>query len=69
MTTWTYPAAHTGTPMFSISMTVSVPASVQIGKLREDFMGFCDELTYRRDAGTGAAIIAPPYLAGVDSLA
>ena len=44
MTTWTYPAAHTGTPMFSISMTVSVPASVQIGKLREDFMGFCDEL-------------------------
>ncbi len=44
MTTWTYPAAHTGTPMFSISMTISLPTSVHIGKLREDFMGFCDEL-------------------------
>lgn len=42
LTTWTYPAAHTGTPMFSLSMTVSIPARVQIAKLREDFMTFCD---------------------------
>jgi glycine cleavage system transcriptional repressor len=44
MSTWTYPAAHTGTPMFSMSMTVSIPANLPIGQLRQDFTGFCDEL-------------------------
>jgi glycine cleavage system transcriptional repressor len=44
MNTWTYPAAHTGTPMFSMSMTVSIPADLPIGQLRQDFTGFCDEL-------------------------
>jgi glycine cleavage system transcriptional repressor len=44
LSSWTYPAAHTGTPMFSLSMTVSIPAKMHIGQLRDDFMKFCDEL-------------------------
>ncbi len=44
MSTWTYPAAHTGTPMFTLNMTVSIPASQPIGQLRQDFTAFCDEL-------------------------
>lgn len=44
MSTWTYAAAHTGTPMFSLSMTVSVPADQHIGRLRQEFTDFCDEL-------------------------
>ena len=39
-----YAAAHTGTPMFSMNMTISVPASVNIGRLRDEFTRFCDEL-------------------------
>ena len=44
MSTWTYPAAHTGTPMFSLNMTVSIPANVHIGQLRDEFTNFCDNL-------------------------
>lgn len=44
LTSWTYPAAHTGTPMFSLNMTISIPAKTHIGQLRDDFMKFCDEL-------------------------
>lgn len=44
LNTETYPAPHTGTPMFSLDLTVSVPASLSIGELREDFEDFCDEL-------------------------
>lgn len=44
LSTWTYPAAHTGTPMFSLSMTISVPAEINIGQLRSEFTGFCDDL-------------------------
>ncbi len=44
LTSWTYPAAHTGTPMFSLSMTISIPAKTHIGQLRDDFVKFCDEL-------------------------
>ncbi len=44
MSTWTYPAAHTGTPMFSLNMIVSLPAGVHIGRLRDEFTGFCDNL-------------------------
>ncbi|MHB8696614.1 MAG: glycine cleavage system transcriptional repressor [Sulfuricaulis sp.] len=44
MSTWTYPAAHTGTPMFSLNMTVSIPASIHIGRLRDEFTVFCDNL-------------------------
>jgi glycine cleavage system transcriptional repressor len=44
MSTWTYPAAHTGAPMFALNMTVSVPSDVHIGRLRDEFTGFCDTL-------------------------
>ncbi len=44
MGTWTYPAAHTGTPMFSLNLTVSIPATVHIGRLRDEFTSFCDNL-------------------------
>lgn len=44
MSTGGYAAAHTGTPMFSLSMHISVPGDVHIGQLREQFMNFCDEL-------------------------
>lgn len=42
--TQSYPAPHTGTPMFSLSMTIELPASIQISKLREEFLTICDEL-------------------------
>lgn len=44
MATTTYAATHTGTPMFSVQMTVDVPAAMHIARLREDFMDFCDQL-------------------------
>lgn len=44
MATNSYAAAHTGTPMFSVQITVDIPAAVQIARLREEFMDFCDQL-------------------------
>lgn len=44
MSTWTYPAAHTGTAMFSMNMTVSIPSDLNIGRLRQEFTEFCDSL-------------------------
>lgn len=40
----TYGAAHTGTPMFSLHMTISVPTDLSIAGLRGEFMDFCDHL-------------------------
>ncbi len=39
-----YPAPHTGTTMFSLHMTVGVPADNAISTLRGEFMDFCDAL-------------------------
>lgn len=44
LNTDTYPAPHTGTPMFSVEMTVGVPASTHIATLRDDFLNYCDHL-------------------------
>ncbi|MGD9000271.1 MAG: glycine cleavage system protein R [Granulosicoccaceae bacterium] len=44
LSTGSYAAAHTGTPMFSMNMTISIPADQSIGELREQFTLFCDEL-------------------------
>ena len=44
MATASYAAAHTGTPMFSVQMTVDVPAGTHIAALRDEFMDFCDQL-------------------------
>lgn len=42
--TKTYPAAHTGTPMFSLDMIISIPADSSVRNLREEFITFCDDL-------------------------
>jgi glycine cleavage system transcriptional repressor len=44
MVTSTYAAAHTGTPMFSVNMSVGIPSETHIASLREEFMEFCDAL-------------------------
>ncbi len=42
--TGSYAAAHTGTRMFSMNMTIEVPADTHISTLREQFLEFCDSL-------------------------
>lgn len=42
MITASYAAAHTGTPMFSVRMSVGIPAETHIGTLRDEFMDFCE---------------------------
>lgn len=42
--TSSYSAAHTGTPMFAVHMSVGIPAELHIATLREQFMDFCDDL-------------------------
>lgn len=42
MSTSSYAAAHTGTPMFSVQMTVGIPSTIHISSLRDEFMDFCD---------------------------
>jgi len=44
MYTSSHRAAHTGSPMFTLSMTIEVPAATHISTLRDQFMEFCDEL-------------------------
>lgn len=44
MYTTSHRAAHTGSPMFALSMTVELPAATHISTLRDQFMEFCDEL-------------------------
>lgn len=44
LVTNSYAAAHTGTPMFAVQMTVGIPADVQLSGLREEFMDYCDSL-------------------------
>ena len=39
-----YAAPHTGAPMFSVQMTVSIPASAPINQLRDDFHDLCEQL-------------------------
>lgn len=42
--TKTYPAAHMGTPMFSLDMIISIPADKSVKALRDEFLIFCDDL-------------------------
>ncbi|MCW9013289.1 MAG: glycine cleavage system protein R [Gammaproteobacteria bacterium] len=41
--TESYPAPHTGTPMFAVNMTVDIPNELANSKLRDEFMELCDE--------------------------
>jgi glycine cleavage system transcriptional repressor len=42
--TRSYSAPHTGAPMFSVQMAVSIPASTPIGQLRDEFHDLCERL-------------------------
>jgi glycine cleavage system transcriptional repressor len=44
MSSWSYTATNTGAEMISLSLNISVPAEVHIGRLRDDFTDFCDGL-------------------------
>jgi len=44
LTTESYAAAHTGSPMFAVTMTVGIPAAQKINALRDEFTEFCNEL-------------------------
>lgn len=44
MSTATYAAAHTGTPIFSMHITIAVDADASIAELRHEFQEFCDDL-------------------------
>jgi len=44
LNTSTYPAAHTGTTMFSVQMTVGIPAETHFSTLRGDFLDYLDDL-------------------------
>ncbi|HGX92806.1 MAG TPA: glycine cleavage system protein R [Candidatus Tenderia sp.] len=39
-----YHAAHTGTPMFALTMMVNIPSDLSIADLRDQFLDFCDEM-------------------------
>ena len=42
--THAYQAAHTGSRMFSVTMTVGIPADLSIASLRDEFFDRCDQL-------------------------
>ncbi|HSF77508.1 MAG TPA: ACT domain-containing protein [Steroidobacteraceae bacterium] len=44
MNTRSYPAPHTGAPMFGVFMIINVPSTIHLGALREEFMDMCDNL-------------------------
>ena len=44
LSTTTYAAAHTGTPVFSMHLTIAVEADSPIAELKHEFQDFCDEL-------------------------
>lgn len=44
MTTNSQAAAHTGTPIFTLQMTVEIPAETHIATLRDEFIDFCEQL-------------------------
>ncbi|MGV6825559.1 MAG: glycine cleavage system protein R [bacterium] len=44
LNTTSYAAPHTGTPMFAVTISVGIPARMQIADLREEFIEFCDHM-------------------------
>ena len=41
-----YQTVPTGTPMFSLHISVNIPANMSIALLRSDFIDFCDRLNF-----------------------
>lgn len=46
MTSKRYGAAHTGAQMFNMQMIISLPDSIHIATLREEFMVLCDHYNF-----------------------
>ena len=44
LSTSTYSAPHTGTTMFSLDLSVSLPATLNVSTFKNEFLSFCDEL-------------------------
>jgi len=44
LSTSSYAAAHSGTPMFSIHMSLYIPANSQTQELCKEFLDYCDQL-------------------------
>lgn len=44
LNTSSYPAPHTGSPMFAVEMSLEIPARIQLAQLRDEFLDFCDAL-------------------------
>jgi len=44
LATRSYAAPHTGAPMFSVQMTVSIPGDARISQLRDEFHDLCEQL-------------------------
>jgi len=44
LNTDTYPAPHTGAPMFALELTISIPKEHAISQLKEQFNEFCNSL-------------------------
>lgn len=44
LSTDSYRAAHTGSPMFTATLLLHIPEGIHISSLREEFMEFCDGL-------------------------
>jgi glycine cleavage system transcriptional repressor len=42
LSTTQYAAAHTGTPMFALHMTATIPSGLHIASLRDEFLDFCE---------------------------
>ena len=43
MNTRRYNAPHTGAAMFSVQMTVNLPAALPVAQLRDEFLDYCDQ--------------------------
>ena len=44
MATSSYPAPHTGTTMFSMEVSISIPGTTNISSFKNDFLAFCDDM-------------------------
>ena len=44
LSTSTYAAAHSGTPMFAMEMIVDLAVGSRVSQLRNEFVSFCDDL-------------------------
>lgn len=44
LSTSSYPAAHTGTIMFAMEVSISIPATLNISTLKTAFLAYCDDL-------------------------